>query len=119
MQAEAVQKRQAEIAERLPCRDGWIAVVMEFEFPPRQSFALGQFVGIADVMVRADEERVVGIVEKRPDSADLRVAGLLLRPVRVEADDDERIDAGEKFGIERAQTSVRPALGATDGISGP
>ena len=39
-------------------------MVMEFELLPRQPFALGQFIRIADVMVGTDEKRVVGIVEK-------------------------------------------------------
>ena len=47
-------------------------------------------------MVKAYEKRVVWIAEKRPDGVDLSVAGLLLRPGGVEADDDEGVDAGEE-----------------------
>ncbi|HEY0107047.1 MAG TPA: hypothetical protein VGB91_13260, partial [Rhizomicrobium sp.] len=110
-QAQAAQKRKAEIAEALPCRNGGIAVVMEFERLPRPSFALGQIAGIADIVMGAHEERVIGIVEKRAYGGDLREARLLRRPRRVEADDDERIDAGQEFAIEGAQAGIRPAFG--------
>ncbi|MEI9886582.1 MAG: hypothetical protein WDN08_08790 [Rhizomicrobium sp.] len=115
----ARQERQAEIAEPLPRRDGGIAVMMEFDLLPRPPFALGQSGDIADVVMGADEQRVVGIGEKRSDGGDLRRARLLGGAERIEADDDERIDAGEEFAVEGAEAGVRPAFGAPHGISRP
>ncbi len=57
-----------------------IAVVMEFDLLSRQPLAFGQRAGIADVVMRAYEERVARIVEKRTDGCDLRIARPLLRP---------------------------------------
>jgi len=94
-------------------------MVMEFDFTTSQPLALWQFINTTDVMVRAYEKRVIGIVEKRPDRADLRVAGLLFRSRGVEANDHEGIDADEKFVIERMQTGIRPAFGVPNRISGP
>ena len=37
-QAQALQKRNAEVAEALSGRDGWITVVVEFEILPRKPF---------------------------------------------------------------------------------
>ena len=118
-QAQALQKRNAEVAEALSGRDGWITMVVEFEFLPRKPFVLGQPIRVTDVVMGTYEERVVRIIEKRPDRTDFCIARPLLRPRRVEADDDEGIDTAEKFRVENMQTSIRSALSAPDGISGP
>lgn len=54
-QAQAVQKRNAEITEALPCRDGWIAMVMEFDFLLRKSLVLRQPIRISDVVMGTED----------------------------------------------------------------
>jgi hypothetical protein len=119
-QAQSVQKRNAEVAEALSRGNAWITVVMEFEFLPRQPVVvLGHSLGVADVVMWTYEERVVRIIEKRSGRPDFCDASSLLRPRRVETDDDECIDTTEKFPAESAPTSSRLALSATYRIPGP
>jgi hypothetical protein len=94
-------------------------MVVEFEFLPRKPFVLGQPIRVTDVVMGTYEERVVRIIEKRSDLTDFCIARPLLRPRRVEADDDEGIDTAEKFRVENTQIIIRSALSAPDGISGP
>jgi hypothetical protein len=74
---------------------------------------------VADLMVRTDEQRVIGIVEKRADSRDLGVAGLLPGPRGIEADNNERIDAGEERAVQRTCAGIGAALGLPDRMAGP
>src|SRR5277367_4394313 len=93
--------------------------MMEFKFLFVQQFVPGQGVGAADIVMGTNDKRVAGMVEKRPDGSDFRFACLLFCSGRVEADDDERRDAVEKFGVERAQARISPAFRAPHGISSP
>src|ERR1700744_4850896 len=99
VQTEALEQRKAEPAKTLRRRNGEIAVVMEFKLLTVQAFGLGQSVDIADLVVRADEQRMFRVAEKRADRTDLGFAGMLSRSRRVEADDDERIDAGKERAV--------------------
>src|SRR6202000_2189443 len=53
-------------------------------------------------MMRADECQVIGVLQKISDGRSLLRLRLLLRAQRIEADDNERIDPGEKFGVQKA-----------------
>ncbi len=50
--------------------------------------------------MRADEGEDVGLGEEVVHGRDLVVVGLLQRPERIEADDDDRVDIGEPCRIE-------------------
>src|ERR1700722_4806533 len=96
-------------AKALLSRNPAFSMVMEFCFLRRQDFMTGNAVPIADVMMRAHEECMARIVEKPTNRRQFTLAGMLAGALRIEADDDEHVDAIEKIAVQKRW----PAIGGT------
>ena len=108
--AKAGEERAREAAELLLRRDRLVPVVEEVRHLPLQALVMGKIRHIANVMVWADENEIVRLREKLPDSLDLGTRRNLAGPERVEADDDERVGAIENSVERRDIAVIRHAL---------
>jgi hypothetical protein len=103
--AEPSQQCAREAPESLPGRHARVAMVQMFG--ELACFALlshrtGSF---SDVVMRANEDQVIRVIEKMPDRLHFRSACRLLGAQRVEADDYDAIDAVEP-AIERRHCAI-------------
>ena len=80
---KAGEERAREAAELLLWRDSLIPVVEEVRHLALQALVMGKIRHIADVMVWADENEIVRLREKLPDSLDLGLVAIW--PVRNES----------------------------------
>jgi hypothetical protein len=84
---------------------------------PRARFVRREGRHVADVVMRANEDHVVRIVEEAAKRVELAHARTLAGSHRVEADDDERIGRFEQRSVERSLRAViEDALDFRDGI---
>ena len=86
-------------------------MMMVFHFLPRQDLITRNAVDVANVMVRTNEERMAWIVKEFANFRQLAFIGMLTRTLRIEADDNEYVDAVENFAVEKRYFAVgRTAL---------
>jgi hypothetical protein len=109
--SEPSQQRPREAAETLAGRNGPVTVVLVFSdlpietsLPPRIRVLSGTY-GLSDIMMRTNEDHVVGVIQEIPDRLDFGRACRLLGAERVEADDHNTIDALEDT-IERGHCAI-------------
>jgi len=85
---------------------------------PLHALVMGQVRHIADIVVGADEHEMVWLREEFPHGRDFGCAGTLTGPERIEADDDERVDAIENAPIQHSETAIiRHALDFRHGLA--
>ncbi len=126
-QAEAVFDRHAEpgeqaareAAEALARRNAGIAMVQMLGDLPVLAGLPGGLRGFPDVMMRADEDRMIGIVEEAPDRRDFRLGRHLAGAEGVEADDDDGVRVRNCCVVEQRRGAVLVhAFDLDDGMLG-
>jgi hypothetical protein len=113
-QPEAIFDRRAEpgkqctreASETLAGRNGAIAMVQVLR--DLSPFAISRFCvcGLPDVVMRADEDQMIGIVEEPPDRLHLSLTRRLGGAEGVEADDDDGVDVSDQRCVERSFGAV-------------
>ncbi len=91
--AEPGKQRTREAAKPLPRWNSVIAVVQIFDDLSINTFLSRRVGGFAYVVMGADEDHMIGIVEEPPDCLDLLAGCHLLGPERIETDDNNGVDA--------------------------
>jgi hypothetical protein len=104
--AKSGQERAREAAEALLRRDGPIPVMEKLRERKILPIVVRKPLGLADVVMGADEGEVARDREERADGIHFGGARLLPGTQRIEADDDERVDRLEEPLVEGTAATV-------------
>src|ERR1700683_2425512 len=108
---QITKQRLGKAAQALLPWNSAISMMMVFHFLPRQDLITRNAVDVANVMVRTNEERMAWIVKEFANFRQLAFIGMLTRTLKIEANNNEYVDAVENFAVEKRYFAVgRTAL---------
>src|ERR1700744_1945203 len=73
-----------------------------------QSFGVRKMVGVADAVMRTDEDKMIWIIQKCANRRNFRAARLLAGSKRIKADHDKCVDRVQNAAIERSRRALGP-----------
>lgn len=116
--AKPGEKRAGEAAKLLARRYRFVAVMKKLGKLALVAFLIGQIRHIADIVMRADEDEMIGVREKGAEGLDFGARGRLAGAEGIEADNNHRIGIANGRSVERGELAViRHALNLRHGLA--